>query len=137
MTKKLLELLTVERLRESKILLENGCFSGAYYLAGYSIECGLKACIANQVNANEIPSKSFILDFYVHDLNKLVKLAGLEKELDEKTDINLDFKINWGIVKLWNEGARYKEWTQGQAVDLYNAIENLKGGLLPWIQQYW
>ena len=34
-----------ERLREARALLGVRCWSGAYYLAGYAIECGLKACI--------------------------------------------------------------------------------------------
>ena len=34
-----------ERLREAKALLSVRCWSGAYYLAGYAVECGLKACI--------------------------------------------------------------------------------------------
>jgi hypothetical protein len=31
------------RLAEEKILLRNKQYAGAYYLAGYSIECALKA----------------------------------------------------------------------------------------------
>jgi len=34
------------RLRDAEVLLENGRFDGAYYIAGYSVECALKACIA-------------------------------------------------------------------------------------------
>ena len=34
------------RLRDAKVLLDNECFDGAYYLAGYVIECALKAWIA-------------------------------------------------------------------------------------------
>jgi hypothetical protein len=109
MTKQLLELLAIERLKESKLLLDQKCFNGAYYLAGYSIECSLKACIAKQINSNEIPSKSFINEFYVHDLEKLIKLAGIEPNYKNKLKSDPDFKINWSIVRLWTEGARYKE----------------------------
>ena len=137
MTKQLLELLTIERLRESKLLLDQKCFSGAYYLAGYSIECGLKACVAKQINSQEIPSKSFVNDFYTHDLERLIKVANMDQDRVIKEKSDLDFAINWGILKDWNEGARYKEWTEVQANELYNAIENLKGGVLPWIRQYW
>ena len=34
------------RLAEAKALLDAGLPDGAYYLAGYAVECGLKACIA-------------------------------------------------------------------------------------------
>ena len=137
MTKLLLELLAVERLKESKILLDQKCFNGAYYLAGYSVECALKACIAKQINLHEIPSKSLINDFYTHDLERLIKLAGIEQDHTKRLKSDPDFKINWSIVRLWTEEARYKEWTDVQANELYNAINNLKGGILLWTQQYW
>lgn len=137
MTKQLLELLTVERLSESKVLLDNKCYNGAYYLAGYSMECALKACIAKQINSNEIPSKLFINEFYVHDLDRLIKLAGIEQDHKNKLKSDSDFKINWSIAQKWTESARYKEWTEVEANELYNAINNLKGGILSWLQQYW
>jgi len=137
MTKQLLELLAIERLKESKLLLDNGYFSGAYYLAGYAVECALKACIAKQINLHEIPSKSFVNEFYVHDLEKLVKLSGLEKDHKNKLRSEPDFAGNWNIVKDWNESARYSEWYDYQAQAIYEAIENVNGGILLWIQRYW
>jgi len=137
MTKQLLEILSIERLKESKVLLDQGCFSGAYYLAGYSLECALKVCIAKQINEHEIPAKSFVNEFYVHDLNRLIKLAGLDKEFADKLRSEPMFAISWNSIKDWNEGARYKTWAESEAKELYNAIENLKGGMLSWIQQYW
>jgi hypothetical protein len=38
--------LAMARLAEARILLDAGEFSGAYYLAGYAIECAIKARIA-------------------------------------------------------------------------------------------
>ena len=137
MTKQLFELLTIERLKESKLLLDAGCYSGAYYLVGYAVECGLKAVIVKQVNAHEIPSKAFVLDFYVHDLERLIKLAGIDQAHKSNLKSNQDFRVNWNTVNNWNEGARYKEWTQIEANDLYNAVNNLNGGILAWIQRYW
>ena len=137
MTKQLLELLSLERLKESKLLLDQKCFSGAYYLAGYSLECGLKACIAKQINEHEIPDKQFINEFYVHDLRRLIKLAGLDQDFNHKINNDPDFAISWNNIKDWNEGARYKSWEEFQAKDLYNSIHDLKRGMLSWIQQYW
>ena len=34
------------RIDEAGVLLAAGRWSGAYYLAGYAVECALKACIA-------------------------------------------------------------------------------------------
>jgi hypothetical protein len=137
MTKQLLEFLAVERLKESKLLLDQKCFSGAYYLAGYAVECALKACIAKQINLHEIPSKSFVNEFYVHDLERLVKLAEIEKDHKSRLKSDMDFEINWSIVQAWTEAARYKQWTEAEATNLYNAINNLSGGILTWLQQYW
>jgi HEPN domain-containing protein len=36
------------RIKEARILLDGDSYSGAYYLAGYAIECALKACIAKR-----------------------------------------------------------------------------------------
>ncbi|MVN23347.1 HEPN domain-containing protein [Mucilaginibacter arboris] len=137
MIEKLLQDLANSRIKESKVLLNNNCFNGAYYLAGYAIECALKACIAKNIKASEIPDKKFINDIFTHDVKSLVKLAGLEvyRRIKESTDP--DFSINWAIVKDWNEGARYKEWPKQEATQIYEAIMDKKGGILLWIQQYW
>jgi hypothetical protein len=137
MTQKLLQDLCKFRMEECKTLLDNKYFSGSYYLGGYSIECALKACLAKLFNAGEIPDKKFVMDIYTHDLKSLIKLAGLEGDRAAKESTDNDFSINWAIVKDWNEGARYKEWTEAQAKELYDAITNAKGGVLSWIQQYW
>jgi len=34
------------RIDEAVVLLDQGKYDGAYYLAGYAVECSLKACIA-------------------------------------------------------------------------------------------
>ncbi len=34
-----------ERIVDASLLLVGGQWSAAYYLAGYAVECGLKACI--------------------------------------------------------------------------------------------
>ena len=39
--------LAEQRLAEAELLLANGFWSGAYYLAGYALECALKAKIAS------------------------------------------------------------------------------------------
>ena len=57
--------------RDAQILLENRAWSSAYYLAGYSIECGLKACIARQFRRYEFPNLDTVRDSYTHDLGKL------------------------------------------------------------------
>jgi hypothetical protein len=67
------------RLTEARLLLDNGLPSGAYYLAGYAIECALKARIAAEFRANEIPDKARVNSIYTHNLGILLGLAGLRR----------------------------------------------------------
>jgi hypothetical protein len=53
------------RLLEAKLLFRERQPSGAYYLAGYAIECALKAIIAAQFRANEIPDKAMVNRVYL------------------------------------------------------------------------
>ncbi len=43
------------RIREAEILLAAGAWDGAYYLAGYAVECALKACIAKKTVEHSFP----------------------------------------------------------------------------------
>jgi HEPN domain-containing protein len=54
-----LQQLAEERVRDAKALPNAGQWSGAYYLAGYAVECGLKACIAKLTNLNDSPTKTW------------------------------------------------------------------------------
>jgi hypothetical protein len=40
-----LQALAARRIREARVLFDAGEFDGAYYLAGYAIECALKAIV--------------------------------------------------------------------------------------------
>lgn len=55
-----LQKLAVLRVKEGKVLLDNKCYEGAYYLLGYAIECALKACIAKQTKKFDFPEKKFL-----------------------------------------------------------------------------
>jgi HEPN domain-containing protein len=65
------------KLDDAVLLLQNGRFSNAYYLAGYAVELALKACIAAQFVADVIPDKSLVNAIYRHTLKDLVGTAGL------------------------------------------------------------
>jgi hypothetical protein len=107
--------------------------SGAYYLAGYAIECALKARIAAQFRENEIPDKNLVNRVYTHDLAELLRLAGLESELDTARQRDPELDRRWSIAKNWNEQARYGLWTEEQAAAIIDAI----GGLLQWLRARW
>jgi HEPN domain len=52
------------RLKEANALFRLGLYDGAYYLAGYAVECALKACIAKGTRRYEFPDKKRVEDSY-------------------------------------------------------------------------
>ena len=124
------------RAKEAGILARNGCEQGAYYLAGYAVECALKACIAKKTKRHEFPPKRDYVDkVYSHKLDTLLELADLKKQRDEEMKKNKAFEANWLFLKDWNEGTRYV--TSGlKGKDLYEAVTG-SDGVLPWIKQRW
>jgi hypothetical protein len=71
--RKELQILAQTRLAESKALLGAGLPDGAYYLAGYSVECALKACIAKTTQRHDFPDKKSVDASHTHNLRDLVK----------------------------------------------------------------
>lgn len=123
------------RLREAKILLAAGESAGAYYLAGYAVECALKACITKTFKEHEFPVLTFVNKIYSHNLAELLKHAGLGNE----QELTLSSKLwdRWSIVKDWNETKRYEEPTLQDAEGLYLAIADPTYGVLQWIKKRW
>jgi hypothetical protein len=55
------------RAEEAGILLAERKTQGAYYLAGYAVECALKACIAKKTKRFEFPpKKAYVEKAYSH-----------------------------------------------------------------------
>ena len=106
MNKTELENLAAIRIKESEVLLTADCYEGAYYLAGYALECLLKAHIAKQVREFDFPNKKLANDSYTHKLTDLVITAGLKQTLTEQENNNEQFKLNWAVVINWSEESR-------------------------------
>jgi len=97
----------------------------------------LKACIARQFREYDFPDKKTVNDSYTHDLTKLVKIAGLERERERAEDAADDFKLNWATVKDWSEESRYEQRSEAQATAILEAIRNAQFGVMQWITQHW
>lgn len=125
------------RLRESKALLSAGFPDGSYYLAGYSVECALKACIAKRTQEHDFPDRKLAVESHTHDIAKLLALAelSLELEMAQRADPTMRVRVN--TIQDWSEASRYERKTDQEARDLLEAIENPTRGLLPWIKQRW
>jgi hypothetical protein len=138
MNRRDLQALTKLRLREARVLLDNRCYEGAYYLAGYVVECALKACIAKKVQRYDFPDKKSVNDSYSHDFDQLLKVAGIKSAHEIELKVNPTFAPQWSTVKDWSEQARYKtSITQAAAEDLYKAIADRQNGVMVWIRKWW
>jgi len=127
------------RLDDAKTLLDQGKWAAAYYLAGYAVECGLKACIIAELRkSDEFREKKFSEKCWSHDLEALVKLAGLESVHEADVRLDRDFEDYWGYVKDWTEESRYTHTvSEREAKNLYDAIAEPTHGVLQWIKKHW
>jgi hypothetical protein len=95
---------------DAKRLLDDHRWSAAYYVAGYAVECGLKACIlARMAAAPEVifDDKKFSEKCWTHGIFELVKLAGQEAARAADSTANPALGRNWLVVNAWNEKACY------------------------------
>lgn len=127
------------RVKEAKVLLDRGFFDGSYYLLGYSVECALKACIAKRTRRYDFPpDKRVVAAVYDHNLNNLVKAAGLTREHEEEVNKNKDFGDNWNVVKGWNSETRYQIGkSRFEVRDFYVAVTGRKNGVFVWLKKWW
>jgi hypothetical protein len=96
------------RLSEAKSLFAAGCPDGSYYLAGYAIECALKACIAKRTREHDFPDKKLVVDSHSHDIVKLLQLADLKLELETATQSNPALVASLDTIKDWSEATPLK-----------------------------
>lgn len=132
-----LQLVAQAKINDAEILLQSKRFSNAYYLAGYAVEIGLKACIARILAPETIPDKAIIKGILNHQFVGLVGLAGLTQELRDEQDKDPQFGAYWGVVNEWEPDARYEDRDAMSAQLLLQAILDPKSGVLQWIKRHW
>jgi hypothetical protein len=113
-------------------------WAGAYYVAGYAVECGLKSCIiVYSMKTDEFPEKRFSERCWTNDLEGLLALAGLEvgRAADAATDA--EFGENWDVAAKWKESSRYVFRRKAEAERMVRAVADLKHGVLSWIKYRW
>jgi hypothetical protein len=124
------------RLQEAFLLLNNGHPSGAYYLSGYAIECALKARIARQFRADEIPDKALVNGVYEHDLHKLLSLANLKEDHANSVGDDPILRRYWTVVAKWKPDSRYKVWSLDEATIMVEAVGS-EQGMMSWLRNRW
>lgn len=135
-TRKDFQRLTDLRAKEATTLARSRNQQGAYYLAGFAVECALKACIAKKTKRHDFPADAKQAGrVYSHDLTELLKLAGLDNQLDRDMRGNPQLAASWGVVKDWRVDCRYE--TSGlNGKDMVDSLES-PGGVLTWIKLRW
>jgi HEPN domain-containing protein len=136
LTRKDFQTIAEERLRDVQALLRAKRYSGCYYLAGYVVECALKACIAKQTRRYEFPDKDKARNAHVHKLADLLKLVD-SKELEDLLLHDPRIEVNWQILKDWSEESRYRMIGKIKAESLLKAVADLETGVLACIRRFW
>jgi hypothetical protein len=132
------QLLAEARLVDALVLMGASRWAAAYYLLGYAIECGLKACAVQQFRQDEVPDKTIVNDFYTHRLDKLLGISGVKAALESRASRDPAFEINWNMVRDWSETSRYDHSTsEAKARDMHIAVADPTTGVLPWLRTQW
>ncbi|MFT4113679.1 DNA-binding protein [Silvibacterium sp.] len=137
MNRRDLQALANLRIYEAQALYRARQYSGAYYLAGYAVECALKACIARRVRRYDFPDKRIAFESHTHDLQKLATIAGIRTELQTVAAEDPALARNWTTTQSWSEESRYRVIPRMDCRTLLDAIMNEEHGVLPWIIQRW
>lgn len=58
-------------------------------------------------------------------------------ELESERKATLRFNSNWLTVKDWSEQSRYRNYSEVEAQELYDAIVDGATGVLQWVQRFW
>lgn len=128
--------LATSKVEDARLLYDHQRYSNAYYLYGYAIELGLKACIARNVTAETIPDKVVLTGFLDHHVGRLVGLAGLADamKLARQTE---EFDKRWSEISGWSIDARYGAIDAATAAAMADAVEHPNHGAMTWLQRYW
>lgn len=127
--------LALTRLDDAKVLLKKRRYSAAYYLAGYAVECALKACLAKKTRRFDFPPEPEQVKnvYYIHKLETLARASGLLQALQGTPKL---YRY-WTLVKNWSEASRYDPRAGKWARDVLLAIEDPTDGVLQCIKRYW
>ena len=122
------------RLREAEALLKAGFPAGAVYLAGYAVECYLKAAVCTTLQWDYL-----LGSFRVHDLDSLLLYSGFDRELRSDKEVFENFaKISGIWTMAGNDSVRYRRpdvFDIGSASRFLEYIADPKIGVATWLQR--
>jgi HEPN domain-containing protein len=135
-TRKDLQAIAEARMQDAQLLYRHRRFDAAYYLAGYAIECALKACIARKTKRYDFPDKELAQNVYTHDLAQLARLAGLRDQLEEEFRNDPLLETRWDLVRDWKEKSRYELRGRDRAEAMLDAVGDERG-IFACLKKYW
>ena len=103
-------------------------YSGAYYLAGYAVELGLKAVLTGDLASHSMPNKTEVTQAHIHDLRGLARQCGLGPESDAT------ISVAWNVVVSdWGPDSRYRFHSKPGAEQMVESAEEV----LAWLTPFW
>jgi len=130
------QLLAERRLVDVAVLMNAERFEAAYYLAGYAIECALKACVAKRTEQYDFPAKDSA-KLYTHDIEYLMRHSGQQESFDQERASDGVLHSNWSVVEKWTESSRYGTPSSEAAEEMHSAIADPDHGVMACIRRYW
>jgi hypothetical protein len=126
--------LSTVRIREAKALARLRLYDGAYHLGGLAVESALKSSIARMTQRHEFPDLRRVQRAYTHNLEDLLRLAGLEPRLNTAETAAQD---SWAKTKTWNVETRYHVGRpEADVLEFLDAVAG-RYGVQRWLIQFW
>jgi HEPN domain-containing protein len=134
--------LAEDRLADARALFDARRFDASYYLAGYAVECALKAHIAKRGRHHQFPAApETVRDIYSHDFNKLLKAADLAQAVEAAVKSDVKLGTYWAVVKDWTEKSRYDRTVRSvgkkKAQDMIEAVADPDHAALKCLKTDW
>lgn len=138
------------RLKEANVLLAQNYPDGAFYLAGYAVECALKSAICRTLDiddffepgsgkVHEAKVKDDVLHkFRTHDFGTLLVLSGLYFKLEAGLLTDTLLEQSWATIRshAWSEQYRYQTIARKSVGEVADFTESVNY-ILQWIKKHW
>lgn len=138
------------RITEAQTLLDHHLPDGAFYLAGYAVECALKAAICKTLGIDDFfePNTAkthsakvqddVLQKFKTHDYGTLLALSGLYYTLEAATVADISLGDAWTVIRRLTrtEQYRYETVLRKEPGDVKSFVDSIHI-FLQWIKTYW
>ncbi|QJD77935.1 hypothetical protein [Spirosoma rhododendri] len=141
--------LAQQRLADAAVLLAADQPDTAFYLAGYAIECALKAAVCRTLDQNDFyqPDRTnkgsrYVQDrvfreFKTHNYSDLLVLSGLSAKFEKARTEDGQLETAWTRVRSmnWSEQVRYN-LNSFSVLPVSEFVESVNT-IVVWISKYW